>query len=269
MCSSVAPFFFSTMIQVSFSGGRSSAMMAKIMLDNYPKDELLFTFANTGKELPETLDFVHECDVRWNLGVVWIEYCLINKFKVVSYESASRNGEPFEALIEKRKYLPNRVTRFCTTELKVRPMAKYIRSIGVDYWDTAIGIRKDEPNRYHRMKSAKRKDRWEYIFPLWDMRITKADVSNFWNNQDFNLAIHSNLGNCDFCFMKGLKKKLSQARVMPENLKWWADMEAKTGSRFTNKYTVKQLQALAKNPSLFDSLEEEDEEMETSCFCPD
>ena len=55
------------MIQVSFSGGRSSAMMAKIMIDNYPKDELIFTFANTGKEMPETLDFVDACDKAWNL----------------------------------------------------------------------------------------------------------------------------------------------------------------------------------------------------------
>ena len=254
------------MIQVSFSGGRSSAMMAKIMLDNYPKDELLFTFANTGKELPETLDFVHECDVRWGLGVVWIEYCPTNKFKVVDYESASRNGEPFEALIEKRNYLPNRVTRFCTTELKVRPMAKFIQSLDYESWDAAIGIRKDEPNRYHRMKSAKKRDRWEYIFPLWDMQITKKEVETFWNNAGFDLAIHSNLGNCDFCFMKGLNKKLSQARVMPENLQWWADMEAKTGSRFVNDYTMKQLQVLAKNPSLFDSLEDE---LEISCFCGD
>jgi hypothetical protein len=57
------------MIQVSFSGGRSSAMMAKIMLDNYDRDELIFMFANTGKELPETLDFVNECDIRWAL--IW------------------------------------------------------------------------------------------------------------------------------------------------------------------------------------------------------
>ena len=245
------------MIQVSFSGGRSSAMMAKIMLDNYPKDELLFTFANTGKELPETLHFVHECDVRWGLGVVWIEYCPTNKFKVVDHESASRNGEPFEALIEKRKYLPNRVTRFCTTELKIRPMARFIRSLDYESWDAAIGIRKDEPNRYHRMKSAKKRDRWEYIFPLWDMQITKKEVETFWNNAGFDLAIHSNLGNCDFCFMKGLRKKLSQARLMPENLQWWVNMEAKTGSRFVNDYTMKQLQVLAKNPSFFDSLEDE------------
>ena len=254
------------MIQVSFSGGRSSAMMAKIMLDNYPKDELLFTFANTGKELPETLDFVHECDVRWGLGVVWIEYCATNKFKVVSYESASRNGEPFEAIVEKKKYLPNRVARFCTADLKIRPMKKYILSIGYTHWDAAIGIRKDEPNRYYKMKNAKKRDRWEYIFPLWDMQITKTEVSTFWNNQGFDLKIHSNLGNCDFCFMKALKKKLSQARLMPENLQWWIDMEDKTGSRFVNDYTMRQLQALAKNPSLFDSLEDEPE---ISCFCGD
>lgn len=254
------------MIQVSFSGGRSSAMMAKIMLDNYPKDELLFTFANTGKELPETLDFVNECDKRWELGVIWIEYCVGNKFKVVDYNSASRSGEPFAALIEKKKYPPNRVARFCTADLKIRPMKKYIMSLGYKHWDAAIGIRKDEPNRYYKMKSEKKRDRWEYLFPLWDMNITKKEVENFWNNQDFKLAIHSNLGNCDFCFMKALKKKLSQARLMPENLQWWADMEAKTGSKFTNEYTMEQLQALAKNPSLFDSLEDE---LEISCFCGD
>lgn len=240
-------------------------MMAKIMLDNCPKDELLFTFANTGKELPETLDFVNECDKRWNLGIVWIEYCPVNKFKVVSYESASRDGQPFQALIEKRKYLPNRVTRFCTTELKVRPMAKFIRSLDYESWDAAIGIRKDEPNRYHRMKSAKKRDRWEYLFPLWDMEITKKEVENFWNNAGFDLAIHSNLGNCDFCFMKSLGKKLSQARLMPEKLQWWADMEAKTKSRFNNDYSINQLQKLAANPSLFS----DQDEPEIGCFCGD
>jgi 3'-phosphoadenosine 5'-phosphosulfate sulfotransferase (PAPS reductase)/FAD synthetase len=87
-------------IQVSFSGGRSSAMMAKIMLDNYDRDRLLFTFANTGKEMPQTLDFVHECDVNWNLGVVWIEYDKNNGFRVVNRETASENGRPFRNLLK-------------------------------------------------------------------------------------------------------------------------------------------------------------------------
>ena len=202
------------MIQVSFSGGRSSAMMAKIMIDNYPKDELIFTFANTGKEMPETLDFVNACDLAWNLNVVWIEFCVEDKFKVVNYETASRDGKPFEQLIEKRNYLPNRVTRFCTSDLKIKPMSKYLQSLGFKEWDAAVGIRKDEPNRYYKMKNKVKKDRWEYLFPLWDFNITKQDVLNFWKQQDFDLNIHSEHGNCDFCFLKGLKKKIAQAHLM-------------------------------------------------------
>ena len=253
------------MIQVSFSGGRSSAMMAKIMLENpdvFPREELLFTFANTGKEMPQTLDFVNECDKRWQLGMVWVEYCPVQKFKVVTYETASRNGEPFEALTEKRSYLPNRVTRFCSTELKVRPMAKYIRSLGIDYWDAAIGIRYDEPNRYHKMKNAKRKDRWEYIFPLWDFRITKKEVAAFWQNQGFDLMIPSEHGNCDFCFMKALRKKVAQARLMPERLQWWIDIEVKVGSKFHSDFSMITLKQLALNPQLFD-------EPNIDCFCGD
>lgn len=250
------------MIQVSFSGGRSSAMMAKIMIDNYPKDELIFTFANTGKELPETLDFVNDCDKTWNLNVVWIEYCPINKFKVVDYESASRDGLPFEQVIDMKQYLPNRVTRFCTTELKIKPMSLYLQSLGYKHWDAAVGIRKDEPNRYHKMKNKVKKDRWEYIFPLWDFHVTKEKVTKFWSEQIFDLKIHSEHSNCDFCFLKGTKKKVAQAHLMPERLQWWINMETKIGKRFHSDFPMTTLKHLALNPQLFD-------EPNIDCFCGD
>jgi 3'-phosphoadenosine 5'-phosphosulfate sulfotransferase (PAPS reductase)/FAD synthetase len=250
------------MIQVSFSGGRSSAMMAKIMIDNYPKDELIFTFANTGKELPETLDFVNDCDKNWNLNVVWIEYCPINKFKVVDYESASSDGLPFEQVIDMKQYLPNRVTRFCTTELKIKPMSLYLQSLGYKHWDTAVGIRKDEPNRYHKMKNKVKKDRWDYIFPLWDFNATKESVVKFWSEQSFDLKIHSEHSNCDFCFLKGTKKKVAQAHLMPERLQWWIDMETKIGKRFHSDFPMTTLKQLALNPQLFD-------EPNIDCFCGD
>ena len=249
------------MIQVSFSGGRSSAMMAKIMADNYPKDDMIFMFANTGKEMPETLDFVHECDTRWDLGVVWIEFCPIDKFKVMNYETASRNGEPFEALIEKKGFPPNRVARFCTADLKIRAMKAYLMSLGHKHWDAALGIRYDEPKRYHKLRANDGKDRWDYIFPLWDMKVDKRAVAAFWKAQDFDLGIHSNLGNCDFCFLKGRNKKISQARLMPDRLDWWIKMEDKTGARFTNDYTMRQLKEQAVQPSLFDDT--------IDCFCGD
>lgn len=85
---------------VSFSGGRTSAFMARLLQIRHENKErkLIFIFANTGKERTETLDFVNECDRRWSLGVTWLEYDLIEDksgFKAVNYETASRNGEPF------------------------------------------------------------------------------------------------------------------------------------------------------------------------------
>ena len=50
---------------------------------------------------------------------------------MVDYATASCKGEPFEALIRKRKYLPNPVTRFCTIDLKIRIIHKYLRSLGL------------------------------------------------------------------------------------------------------------------------------------------
>jgi 3'-phosphoadenosine 5'-phosphosulfate sulfotransferase (PAPS reductase)/FAD synthetase len=251
-----------SIIQVSFSGGRSSAMMAKIMLDNYPKEQLIFTFANTGKEMPETLDFVNECDKRWGLGVVWIEWCAEKGYNVVNYKTASKAGEPFEQLVIKRKYLPNQQTRFCTGDLKVKPMKRYLVAQGYKHWQAAIGIRKDEPNRYFKLKNQKQKDRWDYIFPLWDFGITKSDVAKFWQQQGFDLGIHSNLGNCDFCFLKGMGKKLTQARLMPDRLQWWIDMEQKIGATFHKGYSYTEIAQLNKNPTLFD-------DNDIGCFCGD
>lgn len=249
-------------IQVSFSGGRSSALMAKIMIENYDRDSMVFTFANTGKEMDETLDFVHECDQRWSLGIVWIEYDPESKFRVVSYETASRNGEPFAALIEKKSYPPNRVARMCTADLKVRPMKAYLMSLGFEYWETAIGIRKDEPRRYHKLKAAQGKDRWDYIFPLWDFNITNQQVQEFWANNNFDLKIPSQYGNCDFCFLKGMGKKVRQAHEMPERLDWWIEQEEKTGATFHKDFSYKTLKGMALNPTLFD-------EPEIGCFCGD
>jgi 3'-phosphoadenosine 5'-phosphosulfate sulfotransferase (PAPS reductase)/FAD synthetase len=118
---------------ISFSGGRSSGMMLKIMQDNDLIDSNTHViFANTGKEHEETLKFVDECSKRWDIQVVWLEYIDTAPFyKVVTFETAARNGEPFEALIRKRQYLPNPVTRYCTAILKIRTMACFLFQTGL------------------------------------------------------------------------------------------------------------------------------------------
>ena len=72
-------------------------------------------FANTGKEEEATLRFVRDCSQQWNVPITWVEYRNDEKgYAVVDFDTASREGEPFEAIIRKRNYLPNPVTRFCT-----------------------------------------------------------------------------------------------------------------------------------------------------------
>ena len=66
--------------------------------------------------MPQTLDFVQEVSERWHVPIVWMEYDLdeenAHTFKVVNHNSASRNGEPFDKLIDKYGRLPNAIKDF-------------------------------------------------------------------------------------------------------------------------------------------------------------
>ena len=60
-------------VQITFSGGRTSAYMLYKILENnngLPKNAVV-TFANTGREKPQTLDFVHNCSEKWNVSITY------------------------------------------------------------------------------------------------------------------------------------------------------------------------------------------------------
>jgi len=225
-------------VLISFSGGRTSGyMLHKILEENGGlPDRCKVLFANTGREMPETLDFVHECGERWNVPIKWLEYDRIDNkvtFKEVSHNSAARNGEPFETLLYK-PYLPNAVARFCTAELKVRTIKRYLVSQKWKHWNSGIGIRADEPRRINRGDS---RDRWTFWYPLADAGATKATVMDFWKQQPFDLRLFgpngvTAKGNCDGCFLKSEATLAMMWREHPDRMEWWSDMEKKIGGTF-------------------------------------
>lgn len=233
------PFEITGNTCISFSGGRTSAYMLWRVLDanNGLPDNCEVTFANTGKECEETLEFVRECGERWNVPITWLEYIPdAPGFKVVDFDSAARNGEPFEAVIRKRQYLPNPVTRFCTIEMKIRAIAKLMKSFNwlrCDGVDMLIGIRADEQIRIARIRAARNSES-KFItncMPLADAGITIADVDSFWKAQPFNLHLPTYkgktlAGNCDLCFLKGPYQVASLIADKPELADWWIRMEA-------------------------------------------
>lgn len=265
---------------ISFSGGRTSAFMTRILMDYQPDREKVVVFANTGKEKPETLEFVNECDKRWNLNVVWLEAVIHREYgkgtthKLIDFATAARNGEPFEAMIQKFG-IPNKAFPHCTRELKRRVVDSYVRMLGWKDHETAIGIRADETHRINKKEALK--NRW--IYPLAEWGIDKRTILDWWLKQDFDLGLMEHQGNCDLCWKKSDRKLVKMIREEPERLDWWERMERQYSTIQVGKRSpvteptyffrhsrssqdIKELVEIAKmQGDLFLSEQEED------CFC--
>jgi len=253
---------------INFSGGRTSAYMTKRLIDEGLTDYKI-VFQNTGKEAEETLIFIDRCSKEWGLTIEWIEYDIIEgdktkgTFKKVSFETASRKGEPFEKAINYNKgFLPSNFQRYCTKFLKLKTLKYYLKSIGVKYYTNYIGIRYDELDRVAKIKASDRFVKEELELPLYKWKITKAEVLDWWKQQPFDLNITPLYGNCDGCFLKGKGKLLQIAREKPELLDWWAEMEELTGKQFRKEISYRQiLEKVKSQPDLWS------DDPGFSCFC--
>lgn len=215
---------------VSFSGGRTSGYMTWRILQEWRDryDDIVVLFANTGCEHEKTLEFVHNCDRHFGFNTVWLE-AVVNKkmgegtrHKVVTFETASREGEPYEEAIKKFG-IPSHGYPWCTRDLKLNPLRSYVRSIGwgAGTYDQAIGIRVDEIDRMSDGAEGQR-----LLYPLVGWGVTKTMVLDWWASQDFDLDIPEHHGNCVFCFKKSDRKLFTIAKENPEFLEFPARMES-------------------------------------------
>jgi hypothetical protein len=218
---------------VSFSGGETSAFMAqwikKHLEDSY--DRVVYVFANTGLENEQTLEFVEQCDNYWKLNVQWVEASVNfgqrkgTGYWVTDFDNAKRNGEPFEAMIQKYG-IPNQAFPHCTRELKQAPIKAFAKDwFDGEKYDTAIGIRIDEADRMN----AKAKE-MRLIYPLIKQDMipaTKTMINFFWKSMPFRLELKGYQGNCATCWKKSDKKLYQIARETPEAFDFMNKMEQK------------------------------------------
>jgi len=300
---------------IQFSSGRSSAKLAHDFMDAHdgklPQDTV-FAFENTGKEDEESLKFANECDKRWGLNMVWLEYApnpdaIRNQAtrlnlaiispeslslpnlpetgplaKVVTFETASRNGEPFEAVIQQRGgVLPNPRARYCSSEMKTRTLHRFLRQqMGWTEWDTMLGIRADEPKRLAKFRQNPHPETKAetIVLPLAETKISAKDVGKFWEAQSFDLGLpniggKTMHGNCDLCFLKPARQVVSLVQEKPERAVWWAKQEQAAeavahgaGNRFRNDRPsyAQMMNFVDRQADMFDPNEEA-----ISCFCGD
>lgn len=223
---------------INFSGGKTSALMT-ILLKPTEDDIVLFT--DTKWEHKKTYKFLD--DFEKNEGI---------KVHRATYENKKRPElQGFEALVNTRKSMPNRMKRICTVDLKVFTAKRYLRTLGVRTFESYIGFRFDEPHRVNRFKEQFKKVFTK--FPLYDQGITKEMVNQYWLTKPYNLEIPSILGNCDLCFLKGKDNIIKIMALYPELADKWIEAEQGKKGTFIKGISYKQLRHIAlSQQSLFD-----------------
>ena len=272
---------------ISFSGGRTSAFMLYKILEAHDMslpEEAKVVFANTGKEEEATLKFVNECSKRWNVEITWLEFAVENNekiSKVVNFETASRNGEPFESCINfYQPSLPNGRARYCSSQMKTRTMHRYLKSLGWTEWDSFIGIRADEPRRVAKFRvNPHPESKHETVcMPLVMTNVSSKEVGEFWSSQCFDLELpningKTMHGNCDLCMLKPKAQILSLITEKPERALWWIKQEEEASKRCAgdgkffaiDRPSYAQMHKYAaEQTDMFDKTEEG-----ISCFCGD
>jgi hypothetical protein len=223
-------------IFISFSMGKSSAEMARLILLLYPLAQKIVVTANTSREAEASLVFGEQVDRHLAPNVALVEAVVHHgtrascTHRLVTWKSAHRKGEVFEEVIKKYG-LANRDWLHCTRELKTNPMYDYVDQ----YWErgsywVAMGMRADEPKRLAENAKERR-----IMYPLAHEGITKADVNEEWGTfsngiatlgrQPFTLMTEERWGNCVDCHKKSDAKHVLNIRENPSAYDFTREME--------------------------------------------
>lgn len=201
--------------------------MAIKMKQWYPDCNVVNVFLNTSKEDIRSLEFMNDCDKYYGLDLVYLEAVFNEKGKGTSYRTTSfeelcTNGSLFEQGIKKYG-IPSVVNKWCNRELKIVPMNKYANDLfGRNNWSVAIGIRIDEMDRISESYKTN-----NIFYPPFEHKINKRERNKFWKDEPIKLKLKGYEGNCDICFEKSKRKKLTIAVENPDKLIWWDQMEQK------------------------------------------
>jgi hypothetical protein len=170
-------------------------------------------------------------------------------------------GESFDDLIDRKNYLPNRIARFCTENMKIKPTFdfwfKYIGEI-VEF---RIGYRKGEENRIGRFSETykyrksqnnhgKFQYNWETIkwrvgrYPLIEDDVTHFHIKEYWKDKGIDFPDDSN---CAGCFFKSPNQLRHNWDTSPAQMKWFSEQEKKIGAKFKKEGTMDRFRELPIN----------------------
>jgi hypothetical protein len=197
---------------VSFSGGRTSAYLVKLMEQKRADgDDVKYIFMDTGAEHPKTYEFIRNVVEHFQIDLICLRVVFNNElgkastYEVCNLDSIGPDLKPWQGMLAKYG-VPYIGGEFCTDRMKLVPFKKYCQE-HFGEWVTWLGIRADEPRRLREQEGIR------YLAELSDF--DKQDVMDWWGSQEFDLGIDEWLGNCVFCMKKSNLKLAAAQRDEP------------------------------------------------------
>lgn len=177
---------------LGLSGGKDSAALAVLMHKRVPAMEYFFT--DTGKELPETYEFLDRLKARLSIRI--------------EYLSAERGFDHW--LDVYGGFLPSPKMRWCTKQLKIAPLEAFIGDgAAVSY----IGIRADEA----RDGYISTKPNIVARFPFKEEGIDKAGVMKLLDDAGIGLPGYYRWRSRSGCFFCFFQRKVEWVRLADEH----------------------------------------------------
>lgn len=226
----------------SLSGGKTSSFLAY----HYPADFNLFSLIRIEDQRCTPKDSKLVQFISDKIGQEFIATAesdltlkaIIDLEQLIGKEIIWVTGRTFEQVNKQRQALPNQQWRFCTTEMKMRPIWDWwYKNIG-EKCKMGIGFRYDEMERADRFSTTFKgivgkkgtRNAWEEIewregyFPLIDNKITHFDVKKWADKTNLVFPADSN---CVGCFHKPLQQLRKNWDLEPEKMLWFAEQEGK------------------------------------------
>ena len=205
----------STRHLLGISGGKDSAALAIYMRDRVP--EMEYFFADTGAELPETLEFVDLMQDYLGKPIVKI--------------NAGRDFDYYLKLHS--NYLPSAQQRWCTINLKLKLFEAFA---GDDNVIQYVGLRADEPQREGYIST---KPNISTRFPFREDGLGIDDVKNILDDSGLGMPKYydwRSRSGCYFCFYQRKIEWIGLHENHPELFeaaKQFEKYDEKTGKRYT------------------------------------
>jgi hypothetical protein len=245
----------------SLSGGKTSSYIAA----NYPADYNVFSLVRTDDKKCLFPDAKIRQEVSDRLGTEFIGtleedtiiYTMLDLEQFIGSKIDWVTGKTFDDVVSRnngKTQLPNPMRRFCTVDMKIKPIFDWWKANINEIVETRIGFRANETNRANTMierckptngvmtfktivGKRKTQNKWADIpyqiprFPLIEDNIFKDKIENYWNGKDVRFAY---MNNCVGCMHRSpiLLRKMFDKE--PNKMNWFVETEEKAIKSYKN-----------------------------------